>query len=163
MNIVRILKICIAVIAVIAVIFALCFYLFGEMWFVLSVLFCFGIFSSWLFMSAFKHQVYIKKLHKKGCRTNGTLIKVVYSRNGYNCISYQADGKEYECKSGLKTGKWKIGYNKIPIIYDPECPENACLEKYDLVSAICYTVMFSILETIWIGSTIYAIIISCKL
>lgn len=162
MDIVRILKICITVIIVIAVIFALCFYLFGEIGFVLSILVCFGIFSSWLLMSAFKHQIYIKKLHKKCCRTDGTLINVVYARNSYNCISYQADGKEYKFKSGLKIGKWKIGYNKIPIIYDPECPENACLEKYALVSAIGYTVMFSILETIWIGSTIYAIIISWR-
>ncbi len=160
MDIVRILKICIAVIAVVAVIFVSCFYLFGEMWFVLSVLFCFGIFSSWLFMSALKQLIYIKKLHKKGSRTNGTLTDVVYLRNGYNCISYQADGKEYKCKNGLKMGKWKIGYNKIPIIYDPECPENTCLEKYDLVSAIGYTVMFSVLEMLWAGATIYAIIIS---
>lgn len=160
MDIVRILKICITVITVIAVIFALCFYLFGEIWFVLSVLVCFGIFSSWLCISAFKHQIYIKKLHKKGCRTNGTLTNVIYARNSYNCISYQADGKEYKFKSGLKIGKWKIGYNKIPVIYDPECPENVCIEKYALVSAIGYTVMFSILEAIWIGSTIYAIIIS---
>lgn len=162
MNIVRVLKICVTVIIVIAVIFALCFYLFGEMWFVLSILVCFGIFSSWLFISAFKHQIYIKKLHKKGCRTDGTLTYVVYTRNSYNCISYQADGKEYTLKNGLKMNKWKKGYDKIPVIYDPECPENACLEKYALVSAIVYTVMFSILEAIWIYSTIYAIIISLQ-
>lgn len=162
MNIVRILKICITVITVIAVIFALCFYLFREMGFVLSILVCFGIFSSWSCISAFKHQIYIKKLHKKGCRTDGTLTYVVYVRNSYNCISYQADGKEYTLKSGLKMNKWKKGYNKIPVIYDPECPENACLEKYALVSAIGYTVMFSILEAIWICSTIYAIIISLQ-
>ncbi len=160
MNIVRVLKICIAVIAVTAVTFALCFYLFGEMGFVLSVLVFFGIFSSWFLMSEIKNLIYIKNLHKNGCRTDGTLINVIYSRNGYNCISYQADGKEYKCKNGLKTGKWKIGYNKIPIIYDPECPENACLEKYDLVSAIGYTIMFSVVEAAWIGATIYAILIS---
>lgn len=162
MNIVRVLKVCITVIIVIAVIFALCFYLFGEMGFALSILVCFGIFSSWLCISAIKYQIRIKKLHKKGCRTDGTLTGVVYSRNSYNCINYQVDGKEYTLKSGLKMNKWKTGYNKIPIIYDPECPENACLEKYALVSAIGYTVMFSVLEIIWICSTIYAIIISLQ-
>ena len=83
MNIVRILKICIAVISVVVVTFALCFYLFGEMGFVLSVIVFFGIFSSWLLMSAIKNLIYIKKLHKYGCRTDGTLINVIYSRNGY--------------------------------------------------------------------------------
>ena len=61
MNIVRILKICIAVISVVVVTFALCFYLFGEMGFVLSVIVFFGIFSSWLLMSAIKNLIYIKK------------------------------------------------------------------------------------------------------
>lgn len=162
MNIVRVLKICIAVIAVVAIIVALCLYLFGEMWFVLSVLACFGIFSSWLLISAVRRQIDVRKLHTKGCRTDGTLTKVVYSRNGYNCISYRADDKEYECKSGLKTGKWKVGYDKIPIIYDPERPENACIEKYSLVSAVCYTVMFSALEILWAGTTIYAVVISWR-
>lgn len=163
MDIIRVLKICIAVIAVIAVIFTLCFYLFGEMCFVLSVLFCFGIFSSWLFISAVRSLIYIKKLHRKGFRTDGTLTEVVYSsRSECNCISYQADGKEYKCESGVKTGKWKVGCNKIPIIYDPECPENACLEKYSLVSVICNTVMFSVLEILWAGTTIYAIVISWR-
>lgn len=89
----------------------------GEMWFVLSVLVCFGIFSSWSCISAFKHQIYIKKLHKKGCRTDGTLTGVVYSRNSYNCISYQADEKEYTLKSGLKMNKWKKGYGELSPTY----------------------------------------------
>lgn len=157
MNIGRILKVCISVITIVAVIFVLCFYLFGEAYFSMCLLVCTDIFFSWLLVSAIKHHIYITKLHKKGCRTNGTLIKVVYSRQGYNYISYKTDGKEYKCKSG-KTGKWKVGYDKIPVIYDPEHPENACLEKYELVSAIGYTVVFSVSEAVLICSTICAII-----
>lgn len=160
----RLLKISIAVIAIIAGIFALSVYLFKDAGFVTGTLICTDIYFSWLFMSAIRQQVYITKLHKKGCRTNGTLIAVHYeTRSGYNDISYQVDGKDYKCKNGRKLSKWKIGYDKIPLLYDTECPENACLEKYDLVSAISYTVVFSLVEAIFIGSTIYIIILSISL
>lgn len=158
MNIVRILKICIAVITVIVLLFILCFYLFRDAGFIMCIIVCSDIYFSWLFVSALKYQIYITKLHKKGCHTNGTLINVVYSRQGYNYISYRADGKEYKCKNGLKLGKWTIGYDKIPVIYDPERPENSCIEKYDLVSAISYTVAFFIPEAVFIGLTLYMII-----
>lgn len=155
----RILKISVAVIAVIAGVFALSLYLFKDTGFVIGTLICTDIVFSLLFISAIKEQVYITKLHKKGYRTNGTLTNVFYTgRSGYNVISYQADGKDYKCKSGRKLGKWKVGYDKIPLLYDPERPENTCLEKYDLVSAISDTVVFSLLEAVFIGSTIYTII-----
>lgn len=160
----RILKISALVIAVIAGVFALSLYLFKDTGFVIGTLICTDIVFSLLFIPAIKEQVYITKLHKKGYRTNGTLTNVFYTgRSGYNVISYQADGKDYKCKSGRKLGKWKVGYDKIPILYDPECPENACLEKYDIVSAITDTVVFSVLEAVFIGSTIYVIILSIKL
>lgn len=155
----RILKISVAVIAVITGVYALSVYLFKDTGFVIGTLICTDIVFSLLFISAIKEQVYITKLHKKGYRTNGTLTNVFYTgRSGYNVISYQADGKDYKCKSGRKLGKWKVGYDKIPILYDPECPENACLEKYDIVSAITDTVVFSVLEAVFIGSTIYVIV-----
>ena len=145
--------------AVIAGVFALSLYLFKDTGFVIGTLICTDIVFSLLFISAIKEQVYITKLHKKGYRTNGTLTNVFYTgRSGYNVISYQADGKDYKCKSGRKLGKWKVGYDKIPLLYDPERPENTCLEKYDLVSAISDTVVFSLLEAVFIGSTIYTII-----
>lgn len=155
----RILKISVAVIAVITGVYALSVYLFKDTGFVIGTLICTDIVFSLLFISAIKEQVYITKLHKKGYRTNGTLTNVFYTgRSGYNVISYQADEKDYKCKSGRKLGKWKVGYDKIPILYDPECPENACLEKYDIVSAITDTVVFSVLEAVFIGSTIYVIV-----
>lgn len=83
---------------------------------------------------------------------------MTYEVRGRNHISYQADGKDYKCINGRNLGKWKVGYDKIPLLYDPECPENACLEKYDLVSAISDTVVFSVLEAVFIGSIIYVII-----
>lgn len=160
----RILKISIAVIAVIVGVFALSVYFFKDAGFVIGTLICTDIVFSWLFIIAIRQQVYITKFHKKGCRTNGTLTDVFYTgRSGYNVISYQVDGKDYKYENGLKLGKWKVGYDKIPLLYDPECPENVCLEKYNLVSAISDTVVFSILEVIFIGSTIYVIILSIKL
>lgn len=159
----RILKISVAVIAIILGIFTLSVYLFKDTGFVIGILICMDIYFSWLFLSAVKQQVYITKLHKKGCRTNGTLIAMTYEDRGRNHISYQADGKDYKCKTGQKFGKWEVGYDKIPLLYDPERPENTCLEKYDLVSAISDTVAFSLLEAVFIGSTIYVIIFSISL
>lgn len=155
----RILKISIAAIAVITGVCALCIYLFGTIGILIGAFICIDIYISWIFMSAIKEQVYITKLHKKGYRTNGTLTKVdYYGRSGHNYISYQVDGKDYECINGLNVGKWKVGYDKLTIIYDPECPENSCFEKYDLVSAISSTVTISLLEVVFIGSTICVII-----
>lgn len=159
----RILKISVAVIAIILGIFTLSVYLFKDTGFVIGILICMDIYFSWLFLSAVRQQVYITKLHKKGCRTNGTLIAMTYEDRGRNHISYQADGKDYKCKTGQKFGKWEVGYDKIPLLYDPERPENTCLEKYDLVSAISDTVAFSLLEAVFIGSTIYVIIFSISL
>lgn len=156
----RILKISVTAIAVITGVFALSIYLFGGIGWVLGVCICMDIWISWIFMSAVREQVYITKLHKKGCRTNGTLKNVTYKGRGRcNNISYQADGKDYECLNGTTVDKWKVGYDKVPVLYDPESPENSCIEKYDLVSAVSDTVAFSILEAVFIGSTIYAIII----
>ncbi|MDE6781952.1 MAG: DUF3592 domain-containing protein [Ruminococcus sp.] len=155
----RILKISIAVISVIVGVCALCIYLFGTIGILIGAFICIDIYISWIFLSAIKEQVYITKLHKKGCRTNGTLTKVdYYGRSGHNYISYQADGKDYECINGLNVGKWKVGYDKVPVLYDPESPENSCLEKYDLVSAISHTVTISLLEVVLTGSIIYSII-----
>lgn len=156
----RILKISIAVITVITGVCALCIYLFGTIGILIGAFICIDIYISLIFMSAIKEQVYITKLHKKGCRTNGTLIKVdYYGRSGHNYISYQVDGKDYECINGPTVGKWKVGYDKVPVLYDPERPENSCIEKYDLVSAISSTVAISLLEVVLTGSTIYLIII----
>lgn len=84
-----------------------------------------------MFLSAIRQQFYITKLHRKGCRTDGTLTAMTYEDHGHNHISYQADGKDYKCKTG---------------------------QKFDLVSAISDTVVFSVLEAVFIGSTIYVII-----
>lgn len=154
----RILKISVAVIAVITGVYALSVYLFKDTGFVIGTLICADIYISWLFLSAVRQQFYITELHRKGCRTDGTLTAATYEARGRNHISYQVDGKEYHLESGQKLGKWKVGYDKIPLLYDPERPENTCLEKYDLVSAISDTVAFSLLEAIFIGSTIYTII-----
>lgn len=159
----KILKVSLAVTAVTTGIYTLSLYLFKDAGFVIGTLICMDIVFSWLFIIAVREQIYITKLHKKGCRTDGTLTKIAYENRGKNHISYQADGKQYELKSGRKFGKWKVGYNKILILYDPKCPENACLEKYDLVSAISDTVIFALLETLFIGSTIYTIILSIEL
>lgn len=159
----RILKISVAVIAIIAGVFALSVYLFKDTGFVIGILICMDIYFSWLFLSAVRQQVYITKLHKKGCRTNGTLIAMTYEDRGRNHISYQADGKDYKCKTGQKFGKWEVGYDKIPLLYDPERPENSCLEKHNLVSAISATVALSVSEAVFIGSTIYVIIFSISL
>lgn len=159
----RILKISVAVISVIAGVFALSLYLFKDTGFVIGTLICMDIYFSWLFLSAVRQQVYITKLHRKGCHTDGTLIAMTYENRGCNHISYQADGKDYKCKTGQKFGRWEVGYDKIPLLYDPEHPENTCLEKHDLVSAISDTVVFSLLEAVFIGSTIYVIILSISL
>lgn len=159
----RILKISVAVIAIILGIFTLSVYLFKDTGFVIGILICMDIYFSWLFLSAVRQQVYITKLHKKGCRTNGTLIAMTYEDRGRNHISYQADGKDYKCKTGQKFGKWEVGYDKIPLLYDPERPENSCLEKHNLVSAISATVALSVSEAVFIGSTIYVIIFSISL
>lgn len=127
--------------------------------FVIAVLALADIFFSLMLAVAVRDLIHTVKLCKKGCRTNGTFVKIIFkSRGGSNCISYMADGKEYHLESGQKVGKWEVGYDKIPLLYDPECPENACLEKYDLVSVISDTVIFSLLEAVFIGSTIYTII-----
>lgn len=155
----RILKISIVVIAVITGVCALCIYLLGIIGILIGGFICLDIYISWIFISAVKEQIYITKLHKKGCRTNGTLINVVYGvRGGRNDIRYQADGKDYEFINGLNVGKWEVGYNKIPVLYDPERPENSCLEKDDLVSAVNSTITISLLEIVLTGSIIYSII-----
>ncbi len=152
----RILKISIAVIVLIVGVFTLSVSLFKdiEAGFIIGTLICADIYFLWIFLSVIKQQIYITKLHKKGCRTNGTLIAVTYENRGHNHVSYQVDGKDYKCKNGLKLGKCKEGYDKIPLLYDPELPENVCLEKYDLFSSIIDTVVFSVLESVFIGSTI---------
>lgn len=155
----RILKISIAAISVITGVFALSIYLFGYIGWILGVCICMDIWISWLWLETIREQVYITNLHKKGCRTNGTLTKVSYAiRGGRNYIHYQADGKDYECINGKTVDKWKVGYDKVPVLYDPESPDNSCLEKYDLVSATSDTVAISLLEAVFIGSTIYIII-----
>lgn len=152
----RILKISVAVIAVITGAYALSVYLFKDTGFVIGTLICADIYFSWLFLSAVRQQFYITKLYRKGCRTDGTLTAMTYEDHGHNHISYQVDGKDYECINGL-VGKWKTG-DEISVLYDPDCPEKSCVEKYDLSSAISDTVAFSVLETVFIGSTIYVII-----
>lgn len=155
----KILKISIAGIAVTIGVLAVSAYLFGDIGLFIGGFICIDIIASWWWLLVIKEQVYITKLHKKGCRTNGTLTNVHYGvRGGHNDISYQVDGKDYECINERPVGKWKVGYDKMPILYDPERPENSCLEKYDLVSATSFTVAISLVEAVFIGSTIYVII-----
>lgn len=159
----RILKISAAVIAVTVGVFALSLYLFKGAGFVIGILICADIFFSFLFISAINEQIYVTKLHKKGRRTYGKITNIVYASRSVNyIISYQADGKDYKFESGRKFGKWEIGYDKMPLLYDPERPENVCLEKYDLVSAISDIVVLSVLEAVFIGLTIYVIILSIQ-
>ncbi|MDE6424636.1 MAG: hypothetical protein K2K89_00615 [Ruminococcus sp.] len=154
----RILKIVIIGIAVITGVCALCIYLFGETGMLIAPLICIDIYISIGFLFVIKEQIYITKLHKKGCRTNGTLTNVVYGvRGGHNDIIYQVDGKYYKCINGRPVGKWEVGYDKLTIVYDPQNPEKSCLEKYDLVSTISFTVAFALFEVIFTGSTIYLI------
>ncbi|MDE6781951.1 MAG: hypothetical protein K2J40_10935 [Ruminococcus sp.] len=147
------LKILITGILCIATMTLICaiIYLFGDIGAAMGMFIGIEIEILLKLIPAVKRQIYITKLHQKGCRTIGTLTN-------NNHISYQADGKDYEYIGSRLKSKWKIG-DEIPVLYDPESPENSCIEKYDRVSAISSTAAFSILEAAYIGSIIYVIII----
>ena len=154
----RILKIVIIGIAVLTGVCVLCTYLFGETGMIITPLICIDIYMSITLLYLIREQVNVTKLHKKGCRTYGTIKNVVYGvRGGHNDIIYRVDGKEYKHSNERPVGKWEIGYDKIVMLYDPQNPENVCLEKYDLVSAISFTVAFALMDVGFIGSTIYLI------
>lgn len=158
----RILKITVAVIAVVTAVFALSLYLFGtEPGFVISILILADIFFLYMQITAIREHIRTSELHRKGCRTQGTLkSKVLLGKSAYNIIEYQVNGENYECRNGEKFNKWEIGCNEIPLIYDPADPENTCLEKYSLTSAISSTVILSAVELLFTGATIYAIILA---
>ncbi|MDE6035262.1 MAG: hypothetical protein K2G36_05050 [Ruminococcus sp.] len=154
----RILKIVIIGIAVLAGVCVLCMYLFGETGILIGGLIFTNICISITLLYVIREQVNVTKLHKKGCRTYGTITNVVPGvRGGHNDIIYRVDGKEYKHSNGRPVGKWEIGYDKIAMLYDPHNPENVCLEKYDLVSAISFTVAFALIDVVFTGSTIYLI------
>ncbi|MDE6797540.1 MAG: hypothetical protein K2J36_05965 [Ruminococcus sp.] len=154
----RILKIVIVGIAVLTGVCVLCTYLFGTIGILIGGLIFIDICISIALLYIIREQVNVTKLHKKGCRTYGTITNVVYGvRGGHNDISYRVDGKEYKHSNERPVGKWEIGYDKIVMLYDPQKPENVCLEKYDLVSAISFTVAFALIDIVFTGSTIYLI------
>ena len=151
----RILKSVIIRIAVIAVIGVVCFFCtlclkIVEILFVGLVGIDIYIFIAFLYNLT--ELVNIIKLHRKGCQTFGTITNSFYGLKGrYYDISYYADNQRYK----YRVRKWKIDYDKISILYDPENPEKACLENYDLVSAISFIITFALLDTVFTVSTIY--------
>lgn len=150
----RILKIVIVGIAVLTGVCVLCTYLFGTIGILIGGLIFIDICISIALLYIIREQVNVTKLHKKGCRTYGKITEISYKSNH---ISYRVDGKEYKHSNGRPVGKWEIGYDKIVMLYDPQKPENVCLEKYDLVSAISFTVAFALIDVVFTGSTIYLI------
>ncbi|MDE5569096.1 MAG: hypothetical protein K2I82_00370 [Ruminococcus sp.] len=138
--------------AVVAI-FLICIWIFGfdngfaTGWLVLFNL----LFSVMIYMSADElHRVI--RLHKKGIRTYGTFIR--RSARGGSIIVYSVDSRKYECISD-SLGKYKIGCDKVPVVYDAENLENSCVEKHDFVPAIALLIASISLETGMIAITVY--------
>lgn len=92
------------------------------------------------------------RLHKKGIRTYGTFVS--HSSRGGSIVVYSADGRKYECRSD-RLGKYKIGFDKVPVLYDAENLENSCVEKHDFLPAATLIIASVILESGIIAITVY--------
>ncbi len=137
----------------IAVIFLGCVWIFGfDNGFFISWLVLFNLmFSLMIYMSAGELRRTIR-LYKHGSRTYGTLIR--YSRRA-GVVAYSVDGRKYECISSSSLGKYKIGFDKVPVLYDTENHGNSCVDKYDLLPAIAMLIASIILEIGMIAITVY--------
>jgi hypothetical protein len=80
------------------------------------------------------------RLHRNGIRTCGTMTD-----EGYKTftLSYTVDGVSYQFTESYPMYKWHIGDNEIPMLYQPDRPENACLEKYPIIASAATAVLLS--------------------
>ncbi len=95
------------------------------------------------------------RLHKKGIRTYGTLIRRSLSSRSSSVIEYKIDGKKYECRSLSPLRKYEEGCEKVPVVYDAENPELSCIEKHEFAPVIALLSTYAVLETGMIIITVY--------
>lgn len=88
---------------------------------------------------SFKDLSKIFRLHKYGCRTEGIIVGIGGGKGSHYKIRYYVDKREYECIGNRLTDKWKCGA-VVTIVYLEDNPQESCLEKEDLNSAIILTV-----------------------
>lgn len=134
-------------------IFLICIWIFGvDDGFAIGSLVLFNLsFLVMIYMSV-GELCRVIRLHKKGIRTYGTFIS--HDSRGGSIVVYRVDGRKYECRSD-SLGKYKIGCDKVPVIYDAENLENSCVEKHDFLPAIACLIASISLETGMIAITVY--------
>ena len=140
----------------VAVIFLVCIWIFGfdngfaTGWLVLLNL----MFSVSIYMAAGELRRVIR-LHKKGIRTYGTLVRRSLSSRSSSVIKYTVDGKKYECRSLSPLRKYEKGCEKVPVIYDVKNPELSCIEKHDFAPIIALLSTYAVFEIGMIAVTVY--------
>lgn len=109
------------------------------------------------FLLALKDMRPVAKLHRNGSRTVGTVVKIDHGvRSGSCTVRYTVGEATYECTTDRVKGKWQIGTENIPILYDKEAPKLACFKTHDMISCVCLTVTGGIL---FLGTLVVAVMI----
>lgn len=130
-----------------AVVFLVCIWIFGvDNGLAAGCLVFFNfMFSVMIYMSA-GELCRVVRLNRKGIHIYGTLISRAGGR-GVSRVAYSADGKKYECKSSSQLNRYKIGHDKVPVVYDAENHGNSCVEKDDFVQSTALFITSVIFET----------------
>ena len=84
----------------------------------------------------------IKKLHRNGKHATGQMIEKAGARSGRHCriLFHDSDGAGHVCVS-YWTRHSLSRNSEVSVLYEPEHPQNSCVEKYDLLfSALLFYV-----------------------
>lgn len=153
----KVIVIVIASVGIFTLIMAIGFHLFKGVFILGFMLLLFNALGLFGFGLSLKYLTKELKLTKHGYHTNGTVIEVAFGRGGHNTIKYMVNDKEYKIINSWPCGKWKVGYDNVPILYDDKNPAYACVEKYDIISSVFLITGTSILEIGIIIATIFSI------